>query len=65
MIFGPEMSPESAAEAFYNGEIEQELQRIGLEGYRFKKNSDQEACFEKIEEVRRTSVYKHTHCSKD
>ena len=64
-IFFSEMSPEFAAEAFYNGEIEQELQRIGLDGYRFKKNSDREACFEKIKEVRRTSVYMHTHCSKD
>ncbi len=62
------MSAEVAAEAFYNGEIELELQRINQSDYRFKLNhSDREACFEKIEELRRVSVYAHSPdaCSKD
>jgi len=52
------MTPEVAAELFYNGELELELKRIGLEDYRFKVDSDRESsCFERVDEVRRASVY--------
>ena len=54
-----EMTPEVAAELFYNGELELELKRIGLEDYRFKMDSDRESCFERVDEVRRASVYPH------
>jgi len=54
-----EMTPEVAAELFYNGELELELKRIGLEDYRFKVDSDRESCFERVDEVRRASVYPH------
>lgn len=53
------MTPEIAAELFYNGELEIELQTVGLSDYRFRLNSDREQCFEKIESIRRDSVYAH------
>ena len=38
----PTLFPEVVAEMFYNGELELELHRIGLEDYRFKLDSDGE-----------------------
>ena len=37
-----EITPEVVGEMFYNGELELELHRIGLDDYRFKLNSDRE-----------------------
>ena len=49
---------------FYNGELELELHRIGLDDYRFKLNSDRE-CFERVEEARRTHYTLILSVSKD
>lgn len=54
-----EITPEIVSELFYNGELELELNRIGLGNYHFKLNSEREKCFEQVEAVRRTSVYSH------
>ena len=35
-----ELSPRIVSEAFYNGELENELRRINMVDYRFKKYSD-------------------------
>ena len=45
------------AEAFYNGELENELRRIKLVEYRMN-DSDRESCMEEIEQIRpvRTSI---------
>ena len=56
-----EITPEVVAEMFYNGELELELHRIGLEDYRFKLDSDRKNCFERVEEARRVSLYPHPH----
>ena len=57
-----EITPEVVAEMFYNGELELELHRIGLEDYRFKLDSDRENCFKRVEEARRVSLYPHPQC---
>ena len=50
-------------EAFYNGEMENELRRIGKIEYRMFKDSDRESCMEMIEEVRHRSIYPHNACT--
>ena len=59
MIFVTELTPHIVGEAFYNGEMESELRRIGRIEYRMFKDSDRESCMEMIEEVRRQSIYPH------
>ena len=63
MIFVAELTPHIVGEAFYNGEMESELRRIGRIEYRMFKDSDRESCMEMIEEVRRQSIYPHEACS--
>ena len=46
-------------EAFYNGELENELRRIGKIDYLFKRDSDREKCMEVVKEVSRASLYSH------
>lgn len=55
-----ELSPRIVGEAFYNGETENELRRIGLVDYRFKKDSSREECMSVIEQQRRQSLYPHS-----
>ena len=50
-------TPKTAAEVFYNGEVE--LRRIGYSGYVFRNDSDRELCIETIEKVRRDNIYSH------
>ena len=50
---------------FYNGELELELHRIGLDDYHFKLNSDRENCFEWLEEARRIHYTLILSVSKD
>ena len=54
-----ELSPRIVSEAFYNGELENELRRINMVDYRFKKDSDREECMGIIEEIRRGKLYPH------
>ena len=54
-----ELSP---TKAFWTGEVEAELRRLGREDFRFKRDSDIEACMMMIEEVRRQGVYVHPEC---
>ena len=53
-----ELSARTVAEAFYNGELENELWRIKLVEYRMK-DSDRESCMEEIERIRRENIYPH------
>jgi len=53
------MTPEIAAELFYNGELELELKVMNMSDYRFKFNRDREECFEVVESIRTASVYSH------
>ncbi|MCG8620407.1 MAG: hypothetical protein MJE68_00195 [Proteobacteria bacterium] len=53
------MSPRIVGEAFYNGEVENELRRIGRIDYKFKKDSSREECMTVIEELRRQKIYAH------
>ena len=52
------ISARTVAEAFYNGELENELRRIKLVEYQMK-DSDRESCMEEIERIRRENFYQH------
>ena len=58
-IYYIELSPHIVSEAFYSGELEAELRRIGLIDYRFRYDSDRETCMEMIEKMRRKTLYEH------
>ncbi len=58
-----ELSPHIVAEAFYNGEVESELRRIGKIDFRLKRDEDREKCMEMIEERRRQVIYPHEMCT--
>ena len=58
-LFIEELTPRIVGEAFYNGELENELRRIGKIDYLFKRDSDRERCMEVVEEVRCASLYPH------
>ena len=60
-----ELTPSIVAELFYNGEIEDELHRVGLIDYRFKMDSDREVCMDFLETKRRESIYPHAICTDD
>ena len=45
-----ELTPRTVGEAFYNGELEDELRTIGKVDYRFKCDQDREVCMEMVEE---------------
>ena len=47
------------AKAFYVGELESELRRIGKIDYHFHLDGDLEKCMEMVESVRRESLYPH------
>ena len=62
-----ELTPRTVGEAFYNGELEDELCTIGKVDYRFKYDSDREVCMEMVEEHRRETPYPHpdSQCTED
>ena len=62
-----ELTPRTVGEAFYNGELEDELHTIGKIDYRFKMDSDREVCMQMIEEDRRETTYPHpeSQCTAD
>ena len=41
-----ELTPNLVADLFYNGEVEEELRRIGLVVFRFKLDADWEKCMQ-------------------
>ena len=47
------------AEAFYSGEVENELRRVNCIDCTFRSDSDREMCMEMIEGVRRQNIYPH------
>ena len=57
-----ELSSKIVAKAFWNGEVEHELRRLGREDFRFKYDSDLERCMVMIEDIRRQGVYEHPQC---
>lgn len=54
-----ELSQRLVGEAFYNGELESELRRIGKIDFCFKKDGDRDHCMEMIEVERRCNHYPH------
>ena len=62
-----ELSPKLVAKAFWVGEVEHELRRIGREDYRFHKDEDVEKCMEMIDGIRRQTIYPHpaSECSEE
>lgn len=55
-IMYSELSPHIVGEAFYSGEVEAELRRIGHVDYRFRYNSDRESCMEMTEKTRGKNI---------
>ena len=50
------MTSKNAADAFYTGELESELRRIGKEDVVFKTDKDREAHMEMVESYRRENI---------
>ena len=61
------MTQEACANAFYNGELEAEMRRIGKLDYLFKYDHDREKSMQMIEKHRRENLYPHRedNCSPD
>ena len=57
--FNVELTPKVVASAFWRGEVENELRRIGMMDFKFKMDSDYEKCMTVIDELRRESIYPH------
>ena len=59
------MSAKVAADAFYNGEVENEVRLLlkdssmQLDDFKMKKDSDREVLMEKIESIRSHTIYHH------
>ena len=53
------MTPKNVADAFYTGELEAELRRIGKETVVFKADKDRETHMEMVENCRRETLYPH------
>ena len=53
------MTPKVVAKAFWIGEVEMELRRLGREDFRFHADKDLEMCMDMIEDIRRQSIYPH------
>ncbi len=60
-----ELSPKTVARAFWVGEVEHELRRLGREEYRFHSDADLKKCMEAIEDIRCHNIYPHpeSECS--
>ena len=61
-----ELNPHTVADAFYNGELENEIRllattsdTVNLSDFTFRKDSDREAIMEKIESIRSQTIYHH------
>ena len=65
MFLSKELTPRIVGEAFYNGEFESELRRIGRIDWRIFKDSDRESYKAMIEEMRRQSIYPHQMCTQE
>ena len=70
--FFTELSPHVVADAFYNGEVENEIRllvtgssRLTLSDFTFRKDSDREVIMEKIESIRSQTIYHHHDCTPD
>ena len=61
------MTAKNAAEAFYNGELEAELRRLGKENTPFFSDRDRENHMELVESLRKETIYPHppSECSSD
>ena len=67
-----ELNPHTVADAFYNGELENEIRllattsdTVNLSDFTFRKDSDREAIMEKIESIRSQTMYHHHDCTPD
>ena len=62
-----ELSPKTVAKAFWRGEVENELRRIGKLDYTFFKDADFNNCMGMIDTERQNSLYPHlsSDCTDD
>ena len=66
-----ELSPKNAADAFWNGELENEIRTLSqenaltLDEVVFYTDSDREKIMDKVESLRSCSIYPHIHCSSE
>ncbi len=68
--FTAELSPHTVADAFYNGEMENEIrllvtEKMKLEDIFLKSDGDRETIMERIECIRSQSIYHHHYCAPD
>ena len=57
--FNAELSAKVVATAFWRGEVENELRRVGMCDFKFKADIDYDRCMSVIDELRRESIYPH------
>ena len=66
-----ELIPKNAADAFWNGELENEVRTLSQENALrldeaiFHTDSDWEKIMDEIECIRSTSIYTHSNCSSE
>lgn len=66
-----ELSPKNAADAFWNGELENEVRILSQESALtldeavFYTDSDREKIMDKVESLRSCSIYPHINCSSE
>ena len=59
LFVATELKPKTVAKAFWVGEVEHELSRLGRQDFRFHADEDLEKCMEMIEDIHRQSIYPH------
>ena len=57
--FNVELTPKVVASAFWRGEVENELRRIGITDFKFKMDSDYEKCMTAIDKLRNLFIPTH------
>ena len=67
IIYNAELTPKVVASAFWRGEVENELRRIGMADFKFWLDADYDKCMAVIDESRRDSIYPHppSDCTED
>ena len=60
-----ELHRKTVANAFWNGEVENEIRELGWDHVTFKKAQDRERIMEEIDNERAVNVYEHNHCTED
>lgn len=55
----------TVAEAFWNGELEDEIRKKDMVEWRFQDCRSREKCMQEIDNIRAVTPYKHSICSEE